>query len=359
MQPNLAIIVPTLNERGNIPKIYEQLDSTLIDESWELIIVDDDSSDGTSNTVHEIASKDSRVRLIIRINRKGLSSACIEGMLSSCAPLLAVMDADLQHDVTLLPLMLETLNDEGLDMAIGSRYMHGCGTGEWHPFRKFVSKAATGITKMFIGNNITDPMSGFFMIRRTCFLQAAPSLSGRGFKILLDILTSNKKICTKELPYQFGKRTVGESKLDILVGLELLLLIFEKLFGRLIPLNFLLFIFVGSFGALLHLAILWVMLDHSYNFFTAQSIAAFSAMTINFFLNNLTTYRSFRLKGRHIFFGLLSFYIVCGVGAFTNVQVATYLYDLGVTWWVAGIIGALIGAVWNFAVTSTFTWKIL
>ena len=237
MQPNLAIIVPTLNERGNIPKIYERLNSTLTDESWELIIVDDDSSDGTSNTVYDIASKDSRVRLIIRINRKGLSSACLEGMLSSCAPLLAVMDADLQHDVTLLPLMLETLNDEGLDMAIGSRYMHGCGTGEWHPFRKFVSKAATGITKMFIGNNITDPMSGFFMIRRTCFLQAAPSLSGRGFKILLDILPSNKKICTKELPYQFGKRTVGESKLDILVGLELFFLIFDKLFQQNTHLN--------------------------------------------------------------------------------------------------------------------------
>ena len=359
MQPNLAIIVPTLNESGNIPKIYEQLNSTLQHESWELIFVDDDSSDGTSNAVLEIAAKDSRVRLIIRINRKGLSSACIEGMLSSCAPKLAVMDADLQHDVTLLPLMLEILNDEGLDMVIGSRYMHGGGTGEWQPFRKFVSRAATRFSKVFIGNNITDPMSGFFIIRRNCFLEAAPSLSGRGFKILLDILTSNKKICTKELPYQFGKRTVGESKLDILVGLELFFLIFEKLFGRIIPLNFLLFIFVGSFGALLHLSILWVMLDNSYTFLISQSIAAFSAMTINFFLNNLTTYRSFRLKGRHIFYGLLSFYIVCGVGAFTNVQVATYLYDLGVSWWVSGIIGALIGAVWNFAVSSTFTWKIL
>ena len=152
---------------------------------------------------------------------------------------------------------------------------------------------------------------------------------------------------------------MGESKLDMLVGLELFFLIFEKLLGRVIPLNFLLFIFVGSFGALLHLSKLYIMLDHKYTFFTAQSIAAFSAMTINFFLNNLTTYRSFRLKGSHIFYGLLSFYIICGVGAFTNVLVATYLYDLGVTWWVAGIIGALIGAVWNFAVTSTFTWKIL
>ena len=359
MPPNLAIIIPTLNENGNITKIYEQIKSTLSHGSWELIIVDDDSSDGTSNTVLEIAAKDPRVRLIIRINRKGLSSACIEGMLSSCAPLLAVMDADLQHDVNLLTLMLENLNDEQIDLVIGSRYMHGGGTGEWHPFRKFFSKTATVISKVFIGNNITDPMSGFFMIRRNCFLKAAPSLSGRGFKILLDILTSNKKICTKELPYKFGKRRVGQSKLDIFVGLELFFLIFEKLLGRVIPLNFLLFILVGSFGAILHLSILYVMLDHSYNFFTAQSIAAFSAMTINFFLNNLTTHRSFRLKGNQIFYGLVSFYIICGVGAFTNVQVAAYLYDLGADWWAAGIIGALIGAVWNFAVTSTFTWKIL
>mgnify|MGYP001333421072 CR=1 FL=1 len=212
MQPKLAIIVPTLNERGNIPMVYEQVKSTLIHEAWELIFVDDDSSDGTCNTVLEIAAKDSRVRILQRINRKGLSSACIEGMLSSSAPLLGVMDADLQHDVTLLPLMLEALNDDGLDIAIGSRYMFGGGTGEWHPFRIFVSHAATQLSKVFIGNNITDPMSGFFMLRRTCFLKVAPSLSGRGFKILLDILTSNNKICTKELPYQFGKRTVGESK---------------------------------------------------------------------------------------------------------------------------------------------------
>ena len=227
MLTKLAIIVPTLNEQKNIPIVYGQVKSILTEEAWELIFVDDDSSDGTQNTVLEIAVKDSRVRLLHRIHRKGLASACIEGMLSSCAPKLAVMDADLQHDVTLLPLMLETLNDEGLDMAIGSRYMHGGGTGEWQPFRKFVSRAATRFSKVFIGNNITDPMSGFFMIRRNCFLEAAPSLSGRGFKILLDILTSNKKICTKELPYQFGKRTVGESKLDILVGLELFFLIFE------------------------------------------------------------------------------------------------------------------------------------
>ena len=358
MQPKLAIIVPTLNERGNIPMVYEQVKSTLIHEAWELIFVDDDSSDGTCNTVLEIAAKDSRVRILQRINRKGLSSACIEGMLSSCAPLLAVMDADLQHDVTLLPLMLEALNDDGLDMAIGSRYMFGAGTGEWHPFRIFVSRTATRLSKVLIGNNITDPMSGFFMLRRTCFLKVAPSLSGRGFKILLDILTSNNKICTKELPYQFGKRTVGESKLDTLVGLEFFLLIVEKLLGSVIPLNFLIFISVGSFGALLHLSILYVMLENSYTFVTAQSSATFFAMTINFFLNNLTTYRSIRLKGSSVFIGLLSFYIICGVGAFTNVQVATHLYELDVSWWGAGIIGAVIGAVWNYAVTSSFTWRV-
>ena len=357
MQPKLAIIVPTLNERGNIILVYEQIKSTLIHDAWELIFVDDDSKDGTCNKVLEIAAKDSRVRILQRINRNGLSSACIEGMLSSCAPLLAVMDADLQHDVTLLPLMLEALNDDELDIAIGSRYMFGDGTGEWHPIRKFISQAATQLSKVFIGNNITDPMSGFFMLRRTCFLEVAPSLSGRGFKILLDILISNKKICTKELPYKFGKRTEGESKLDALVGLEFFLLILEKLLGRIIPLNFLLFIFVGSFGALLHLSILYAMLEHSYTFITAQSSATFFAMTINFFLNNLTTYRSVRLKGSSVFIGLISFYIICGLGAFTNVQVATHLYELDVSWWGAGIIGAVIGAVWNYAVTSTFTWK--
>ena len=359
MQPKVAIIIPTLNERGNIPLVYEQVKSILIHEAWELIFVDDDSSDGTCNTILEIAEKDSRVRMIQRINRKGLSSACIEGMLSSCAPLLAVMDADLQHDASLLPLMMEALNDDGVDIAIGSRYMIGGGTGKWHPLRKFVSHKATRLSKVFLKNNISDPMSGFFMLHRTCFLQVVTSLSGRGFKILLDILTSNKKFSTKEFPYQFGKRTMGESKLNTLVGLEFFLLIVEKLLGKFIPMNFLIFISVGSFGALLHLSILYMMLENSFTFVKAQSSATFFAMTVNFFLNNLTTYRSVRLKGKSFFFGLLSFYSICGVGAFTNIQVAAHLYELNVTWWGAGIIGAIIGAVWNYAVNSTFTWKVI
>ena len=358
MQPNLAIVVPTLNESGNIPKIYEQLKSTLKNESWELIIVDDDSSDGTSNAVLEIAAKDSRVRLIIRINRKGLSSACIEGMLSTCAPLIAVMDGDLQHDVSLLPLMLEVLNNNSIDMAIGSRYMQGGETGKWHPLRLFISRIATRISKIFVGNNITDPMSGFFMLRRSCFLKVAPSLSGRGFKILLDILTSNRNFCAREIPYQFGVRKEGESKLNALVGLEFFLLIAEKLLGNLIPLNFFLFIFVGSFGAILHLSLLYLMLEYNYTFVASQSTATFFAMTINFFLNNFITHHSFRLKGSSILIGLISFYIICGIGAFATIQVASYLYELKVSWWVAGIIGAGISSVWNYAVTSSFTWKV-
>lgn len=357
MQPRLAIIIPTLNEQKNVPIIYSEIKSALMGESWELIFVDDDSNDGTIRSILEIATKDSRVRLVHRINRKGLSSACIEGMLCTCAPLLAVMDADLQHDVTLLPLMLKALNDDSLDIAVGSRYIQGGGTGAWHPLRIFFSRIATRISEIFVGKNISDPMSGFFIIRRTCFVKVAPSLSGRGFKILMDIITSDKNLSLKEFPYQFGKRAYGKSKLDTFVGIEFFLLIAEKLLGKLLPLKFLLFIFVGSCGAILHLTLLYLMLNYNYTFFISQTVSTISAMTINFFLNNSITHFSYRLKGISYLVGLIYFYTICGIGAFTNIQVASYLYELNVPWWGAGIIGAAISSVWNYAVTSTFIWK--
>src|SRR5215471_5943045 len=189
--PELAVVVPTFNERDNVQPLLELLASVLEHVDWEVIFVDDDSSDGTAGRVREIASRDPRVRCLQRIGRRGLSTACIEGVLASSAPFVAIMDGDLQHDERLLPRMLETLKHEPVDLVLGSRYISGGGIGDLSQRRAEISSLATRLSRMICRTEIADPMSGFFMTRRHVFDNAVRNLSGQGFKILLDLLASS------------------------------------------------------------------------------------------------------------------------------------------------------------------------
>jgi dolichol-phosphate mannosyltransferase len=356
----LAIIIPTFNERSNIRPLLERLEHVLHDISWEVIFVDDDSSDGTAGEILSVATIDRRVRCLRRVGRRGLSSACIEGLASTPAPFLAVIDADLQHDETRLPLMLDTLRTEELDLVIGSRYIVGGGVAkDWNTTRQYISRLATGVGQRLLRANVADPMSGFFMLRREVFWDAVHRLSGRGFKILLDLLASSPRpLRVRELPYTFRPRQAGESKLDSMVAVEYGTLLLDKLIGHILPLRFILFVLVGSTGAILHLAILGGLhRGFGYRFGLAQAVASVCAMVLNFGLNNLLTYRDRRLRGYQFIFGLFLFIMVCSVGAFTNVHVAEYLFRQQVPWWFAGLIGAGIGAVWNYAVSSQFVWR--
>src|SRR5262249_19627660 len=200
----LSIIVPTFNERENVAELVRRLDKCLTRCSWEVIFVDDDSPDGTSNSVLEIAQRDCRVRCLQRIGRRGLSSACIEGMSASSAPYLAVIDGDLQHDETLLVPMLDVLKNGQVDIVVGSRYVSGGAFGAWDRSRANMSRAATRISRVIVRAELKDPMSGFFMIRRDVFAETVRNLSVIGFKILLDIFASSPRpLRFKELPYQF------------------------------------------------------------------------------------------------------------------------------------------------------------
>uniref|UniRef100_UPI004055E948 glycosyltransferase n=1 Tax=Candidatus Electrothrix sp. TaxID=2170559 RepID=UPI004055E948 len=327
--------------------------------AWEVIFVDDDSPDKTSRKVADMAFQNPRVRLIHRIDRRGLTSACVEGMLSSSAPYLAVMDADLQHDETLLPEMLTALRSQQLDIVVGSRYTDGGGIGGWDTKRAAYSRFATRISRYFTRTDLTDPMSGFFMIRREALMQRVRRLSGIGFKILLDLFASSPTpMRFLELPYTFKERNAGESKLDNRALLEFAMLLLDKWIGHLIPVRFVAFTLVGGIGVFVHfLVLLLVFRITGASFMLGQTFATLTAMTTNFLLNNFFTYNDVQLKGRKLLTGWFSFTLVCGIGAAANVGISSLLFQRQTNWILSALAGIGVSSVWNYAVTAVYTWR--
>jgi dolichol-phosphate mannosyltransferase len=357
--PELTLVIPTLNERDNIGPLVDLLDEVLDTVNWEVIFVDDDSPDGTAERIREISRRDRRVRCLQRIGRRGLTTACIEGALAASAPYIAVMDADMQHDEKLLRQMLAMLKSEPLDLVVGSRYVAGGGIGGLDAARANISAFATRLSRIICKAEIADPMSGFFMLRREVLEGALRRLSGQGFKILLDLLASSPRpLRFRELPYEFRERQRGESKLDTLVAWEYMMLIADKLIGHIVPVRFALFAFVGGIGLFIHMSVLWfTLMVAGAAFNPAQASAAVAAMTSNFFVNNVFTYRDRRLRGFALVRGLFAFYAICAFGAVANVGVAGYVFSRNEVWWLAGLAGIVVGSVWNYAVSSVFTWK--
>jgi dolichol-phosphate mannosyltransferase len=356
--PELSIIVPTFNERENIAELIGRLVVSLGDRSWEVVFVDDDSPDGTADVVREHAAADSRVRCVQRIGRRGLSSACVEGMLATTARYLAVIDADLQHDERLLPQMLDALKEGDTDIVIGSRYAPGGDIGDWDVRRARMSRLAMRLSRVLVPAEVTDPMSGFFMMRRSVLEGSAHRLSAIGFKILTDVFASfPRPLRFKELPYRFRVRRAGESKLDSVTAWDYLMLLLDKLIGRWIPVRFLAFSIVGAAGVAVHFAVLTLVLQGLHRSFVAgQAAALLCAMTFNYAVNNVLTYRDLRLKGIRWLRGWASFVLACSIGGIANLGVSSTIYDFGRGWFPAAIAGILVGAVWNYAVTMMLTW---
>jgi len=358
LPPELAVIVPIYNEAGNIEALAERLRHSLQGLDWELIFVDDNSPDGSADKAQEIAQRDRRIRVLRRIGRRGLSSACIEGMLATVAPYLAVLDGDLQHDETLLPSMLQTLKREGFDIVVGSRYLEGGGLGTWNRRRRFMSRFASRLARTLIKANLSDPLSGFFMLNATLLHSCMHNLSGIGFKILLDIFTSSPRpLCFQEIPYVFRERRAGESKLDNAVLWEYLLMLVQKTTGSIVPVRFIGFSLIGGSGIIVHMVMLWALFRlMGASFMISQSVAVLVAMTANFFLNNMLTYRDLRLYRWQLLRGWLFFILACSIGAITNVGIATYLFQSKSYWVISAFAGILVGAIWNYAVTAVYTW---
>jgi dolichol-phosphate mannosyltransferase len=355
----LTVVVPTFNERDNLLELFERIDVALRGRRWEIVVVDDDSPDGTWRLAKRIASTDLRMRCVRRIGRRGLAGACIEGILTSAAPFVAVMDGDLQHDESLLPRMLDHLATGDVDLVIASRYSENRPSYGLTQRRASLSRWATTLSSLVLKIPTTDPMSGFFMVRRPCFEEAARSLTSSGFKLLADLLLSSPQLRTMEIGYRFRRRTAGHSKLDFGVSLDFLGLLLNQATHRLIPLRFIFFLLTGSTGVAVHLVVLHIILTSTpaVGFASATAMAATVAMTSNFFVNNFTTYRDSRLRGLCLLTGLGRFYLACSIGALSNIGVASWIYGGQHVWWLAGLVGAFTGAVWNYTLSSLLVWR--
>ena len=365
----LAIVLPTLNERDNIASMVGRLEAALAGIPWEVVIVDDDSPDGTAEAARQLSLADPRVRVIHRIGRRGLASAAIEGMCATAAPVVAVMDADHQHDPALLPQMLAAIESGDYDVSCASRFAEGASTAAWNqPQREKASGLANRLARKVTGVQLSDPMSGYFMLRAETLRADAHRLSGVGFKILLDILaTVERPLRVKEFPLAFAARAAGESKLDRTIVFEFLIGLYDKWLGRIIPTRFALFGTIGAAGVVVHMAVLasflrlfgrpfefggWITA-----FDVGQTVAALVAMTFNFLLNNALTYSDKRLHGAAALAqGWLRFALTCSVGLLANVGVAAVLLRLGLHPYPAAILGIIVGSVWNFALSSRFVW---
>jgi dolichol-phosphate mannosyltransferase len=366
---DLAIILPTLNERGNLAPLIARIDAAIGEGAgWEVIIVDDDSRDGTADEARALALTDGRVRVIQRIGRRGLASAAIEGFCATAAPFVAVMDADHQHDPALLPAMLASLKagpeNGGPDICVASRFAEGASTADWAaPEREKLSGLANSLARRLTGVELTDPMSGYFMLPAATARALVPRLSGIGFKILLDLLATSPKILgapmkVKEFPLNFAARREGTSKLDRAILFDFLAGLYDKTLGQVIPTRFALFGTVGALGVVVHFAVLAVLLfAFGEGFALAQTVAVLVAMSFNFWLNNWLTYRDKRLSGfGALLRGWLGFTATCAVGAFANVAIATFLEAQGIFWVLAALAGIVVGSVWNYALSSRFVW---
>jgi dolichol-phosphate mannosyltransferase len=269
------------------------------------------------------------------------------------------MDADLQHDERILPQMLQKLKAEKLQLVVATRNAPGGGMDGLTTNRVRLSQLGRRLSRLVARADLSDPMSGFFVLDRSFLEGVVHDVSGLGFKILLDLVASSRRpVRFGEVAYEFRERQHGVSKLDIVVGLEYLELLLDKTIGDFIPPRFIIFSIAGTVGLVLTEAMLYALFSvWRLTFPVALTITTFVAMTVNFFLNNTFTYRDRRLKGRRLWTGLAVFYAACSVGVLGNIQAAEFLRQVGTSWYLAGAIGLAIGAVWNYGVTSITTWR--
>ena len=230
----VSIIVPCYNEKNNVLPLFRALETALVGWRWEAIYVDDNSPDGTIEEIRKLARQDIRARGILRVNKRGLSSAVIDGVLSSSADYIAVIDGDMQHDETRLPDMLEAVIHRNFDFAVGSRHVSGgSNQGLANYWRRFLSDRGIALSQKILPVPLKDPMSGFFVLKRKLFLNLMPTLTGTGFKILLDlILSCPSTIRVIEIPFQFRKRFSGLSKLGFVIMMQFIVMLLQKKLKR-------------------------------------------------------------------------------------------------------------------------------
>jgi dolichol-phosphate mannosyltransferase len=305
-----------------------------------------------------VAQTNRKVRVLQRIGRRGLASAVVEGMLSTSAPYLAVIDGDLQHDETVLPRMLTEIRNSGADVVVGTRNTAGGGMGDFARWRVALSRCGQAISRAVCPASLSDPMSGFFLVRRSCFQEVVHSLSLTGFKILLDLVaTAGPGIRIREVPYTFRSRRAGESKLDAVTAFEFGILLVDKLTRGLLPVNYLRFGVVGSIGILGNAILLYALRTTGLPLGWSRGFAGLTIILLNFFLNNSFTFRLHRLTGIRRWNGLTLFSVTCAAGLTLNLAASNFLQQAGLPVFLANAFGIVSASVWNYWIAAVFVWR--
>ena len=350
----LSIIVPTYNESSNVPILIGRLREVFSSSpnSYEVIFVDDDSPDNTISVVKEFASSYSNIKYISRIHRRGLSSAVVEGLVFSELPYAIVIDGDLQHDLSKIPMLLERLMS-GADMVLcGRDFSLDIGLSA---SRKHLSQAGNWLLNISLPAKIKDPLTGYFGVRKDHFNKIVRKLNPAGFKILYEIMTVSPGARIEEVTAPFFPRVYGESKLSLNIFIDTLDLFLNKFFNGYISVNFIFFAVIGLLGSFFHLAILYVLFMFlKINFIISQLYATFITMVLNYFNNSIITFRNIHIPISWT--NLLKFMMACSIGTVINLLISSELFNKGVVWWLSATLGVIVGSVWNFSISKNLIW---
>jgi len=358
---SLSVILPCYNEISNIDYLINEFE--LADNNSyisKIIFVDDDSPDGTAEYIKKISSKKFDILCLHRLHRQGLSSAVIEGTLLAATEYVAVMDSDGQHDPRDLIAMYEQMHAQNCQFIIGSRFLEQALIEDHAGMRAFISHTGNKIANKILKRKLTDPLTGFFIFDRSLFIDSIKNIRPSGFKILLDFLyqLKNKQVKLEEFPIKFRTRHLGESKLNSKALIEFIDQLVGFLTGNLLPEKMFIFLLVGGTGLAVNFLILYLLLfSADWEFQHALVAATIISMISNFAVNNEITFHKNKRRGLGWFKGLAVFMMICSLGAFANVGVAGYLFNEGRIWWVAALVGILIGTVFNFSLSKFYIWK--
>ena len=362
MALRVSIVLPTYNERGNIEPLLAQLLPLQQHYNLEILVVDDDSADGTAELVRQLAHREPRLRLIRRVGRSGLASAIKEGLLDATGDVALVMDSDGQHEPASVRRAIDTLVQSELDLVIGSRFHPEAEILGLSGRRERGSSWANASARFSLPGryaHLSDYMSGFFALRLEPLLPLIRAVDVNGFKFLYELLAvSRGALATAEVPLSFQPRSYGSSKLDLAIFWDFLISILHSLSLRLLPRRAISFGLVGVSGVAVQLLATQLLMAVGLGFKQALPFAVVVAASSNYLINNALTFRFQRLKGLALLRGLLKFLLVASLPVLANVGLASAFYSLVArdTLW-AQLAGILVVFVWNYAASSRFVWN--
>ena len=362
MKSRVSIVLPTYNERGNIEPLLQQLLPLQHTYNLEILVVDDDSADGTAELVRQLAHAEPRLRLIRRVGRSGLASAIKEGLLDATGDLALVMDSDGQHEPASVQRALDTLLAGDLELVVGSRFHSEAEIVGLSGRRQRGSSWANAAARFSLPrpySQLSDYMSGFFALRLEPLLPLIRAVDVNGFKFLYELLAvSQGRLRVREVPLSFQPRSYGSSKLDLAIFWDFLISILHSLSLRLLPRRAISFGLVGFSGVAVQLLVTQLLMLAGFGFEQALPVAVVAAASSNYLINNALTFRFQGLTGLALLRGLVKFLLVASLPVLANVGLATAYYSLVApnTLW-AQLAGILVVFVWNYAASSRFVWN--